>query len=92
MTTMLTTRLSHDAEQLLLAVDALFPEDSERVRGWVGRRIVNGDFAGRPVDGKILRLAAAKWPDPLFKQALESAARFLDRDEQFFSRLRRAVA
>lgn len=91
MTTMLTTRLSHDAEQLLLAVDALFPEDSERVRSWVGRRISNGDFAGRPIDGKLLRHAASKWPDPLFRQALDSAARFMDRSNEVF-RLRRAVA
>ena len=92
MTTMLTTRLSHDAEQLLLAVDALFPEDAERLRGWVGRRIANGDFEGRAIDGKLLRNAASKWPDPLFKQVLESAARFLHRDDALLSRFRRAVA
>ena len=90
MTTMLTSRLSHDAEQLLLAIDALFPEDAERVRSWVGRRIANGDFAGRPVDGRLLRHAASKWPDPLFRQALESAARFMDRGDVFATR--RAVA
>src|SRR5258707_847429 len=49
MTTLLTHRLSTDAEQLLLAVEALFPDDAERVRSWVGRRIANGDFAGDAV-------------------------------------------
>ena len=89
---MLTFRLTHDAEQLLLAVDALFPEDAERIRSWVGRRIANGDFTGRIVDQKLLRHAASQWPDPLFRQTLESAARFLTRDDGFLHRLRRAVA
>ena len=88
MTTMLTSRLSHDAEQLLLAIDALFPEDAERVRSWVGRRISNGDFAGRPIDAKLLRHAASKWPDPLFRQTLDSAARFIDRGTEINQRRR----
>lgn len=87
MTTMLTTRLAHDAEQLLLAVDALFPDESERVRGWVSRRIANGDFAGRVIDRALLRLAAARWPDPLFRRTFDGAIQFMER-----STLRRASA
>lgn len=93
MTTLLTNRLTHDAEQLLLAIEALFPEDAERVRGWVGRRISNGDFSGRIVDADLLRLAANRWPDPLFRRVFEGAARFLGRDPAaaVFFRLRAAV-
>lgn len=80
MTTMLTTRLTVDAEQLLLAVDALFPDDAERVRGWVSRRIANGDFSGRTIDRKLLDLAAARWPDPLFRRAFDAAGRFMERE------------
>ncbi len=80
MTTLLDNRLSPDAERLLEAVDALFPEDSDRVRGWIGRRIVEGDFAGlRQIDGKRIRKCAARWPDPLFRQTLEGAAKFMER-------------
>lgn len=88
MTTLLTHRLSHDAEQLLLAVEALFPDDAERVRSWVGRRIANGDFAGRSVDANLLRLAASRWPDPLFRQAFDGARRFMERDVSIFRRMK----
>lgn len=89
MTTMLTTRLTIDAEQLLLAVDALFPEDAERVRGWVSRRIANGDFTGRTVDRKLLDLAASRWPDPLFRRAFDAAGRFMERETGRHSILQR---
>ena len=92
MTTLLTDRLSHDAEQLLLAVEALFPDDAERVRSWVGRRIANGDFAGRPVDAALLRLAASRWPDPLFRQAFDGARKFMERDLSLFRFGRARVA
>lgn len=80
MTTLLTHRLSHDAEQLLLAVEALFPDDAERVLSWVGRRIANGDLSGRVVDADLLRLAASRWPDPLFRHAFDGARKFMERD------------
>jgi hypothetical protein len=91
MTTLLTDRLSHDAEQLLLAVEALFPDDAERVRSWVGRRIANGDFTGRDVDAALLRLAASRWPDPLFRQAFEGARRFINRESRPVHRLERSA-
>ena len=89
MTTLLTHRLTHDAEQMLLAVDALYPEETERVRSWVAKRISNGDFVGRPVDSRVLMLSAARWPDPLFRRAFDGAMRFLAR--QKVVRVRAAV-
>ncbi len=93
MTTLLTNRLTHDAEQLLLAIEALFPEDVERVRSWVGRRLANGDFMGRVVDADLLRRAAERWPDPLFRRVFDGATRFLHRDPSaaVFFRARAAV-
>jgi hypothetical protein len=92
MTTLLTDRLTQDAEQLLLAVEALFPEDSERVRCWVARRISNGDFSGRTIDARLLMVASARWPDPLFRRAFDGAVRFMDRQSSgLFRRLRAAV-